>query len=318
MALLSRRSLLFTSLAATAAAAPGKKSRREIIAAMEQVMGPWPAQKARGAVRVEVVEEQDGDKFLRRKIRFESEPGTMVPAHLFLPKAARGAVPAVLCLHQTTRFGKDEPAGLGGLANLHYARELAERGFVTLAPDYCRFGEYKIDPYKLGYASATMKGIFDHTRAVDLLQSMREVKRGHVGAIGHSLGGHNSLFLAAWDKRIRAVASSCGFTAFAKYYGGNLKGWSHEGYMPRIASQFGMSAARMPFEFSDVLRLILPRKIFVYAPLGDANFEHTGVVDAINEAGGASRVVLRQPHGTHDFPAQYREEAYGHFARWLA
>lgn len=314
---LGRRSFLLTSLAAAhAEAAP--KNRRAIIAAMEQVMGPWPAGKPRGPVRVELVEEQASEKFVRRKIRFESEPGTMVPAHLFLPKAAKGAAPAVLCLHQTTRFGKDEPAGLGGLPTLHYARELAERGFVTLAPDYCRFGEYKIDPYAMGYASATMKGIFDHTRAVDLLQSMREVKRGRIGAIGHSLGGHNSLFIAAWDRRIRAVATSCGFTAFAKYYGGNLKGWSHEGYMPRIASQFGMSAARMPFEFSDVLRLILPRKIFVYAPLEDANFEHTGVVDAIRQAGGEGRVVLRQPHGKHDFPAQYREEAYGYFARWLA
>ena len=279
-------------------------------------MGAFPS-LPRGPVKVEVIEEQAGGSFLRRKIRFESEPGCWVPAHLFLPRH-RLPAPAMLCLHQTSRFGKDEPAGLGGLSNLHYARELAERGFVTLAPDYCRFGEYKIDPYAMGYASATMKGIWDHSRAVDLLGSMPEVRRGRIGAIGHSLGGHNSLFAAAFDQRIRAVVTSCGFTSFAKYYGGNLKGWSHEGYMPRIATQFGASAARMPFEFADVLRLIQPRRIFVYAPLEDANFEPSGVRDAIRDSGAKpGRIVLRQPHGTHDFPLQFREDAYRHLQRWL-
>jgi dienelactone hydrolase len=297
-----------------ALAAP-PKNRASLIAAMQEVMGPFP-QHPRGPVAVEVLEETAEAKFVRRKIRYESERECRVPAHLFLPKVRKPA-PAMLCLHQTTKFGKDEPAGLGGLSSLHYARELAERGFVTLAPDYCRFGEYQIDPYAMGYASATMKGIWDHSRAVDLLQSMPEVRRGHIGTIGHSLGGHNSLFVAAFDQRVRAVVTSCGFTSFAKYYGGNLKGWSHAGYMPRIASEYGASAAKMPFEFSDVLRLILPRKIFVYAPLEDSNFERTGVVDAIRDAGGSQRVVLRQPHGTHDFPREFREDAYRHLEKWL-
>ncbi len=307
--MLGRRGFLLGALAL-------RRRDASIVAAMERVMGNFPA-RARGPVAVEVVEEQPEEKFVRRKIRFESEPGCHVPAHLFLPRHGRQA-PAMLCLHQTARSGKDEPAGLGGRANLHYARELAGRGFVALAPDYCGFGEYQIDPYAMGYASATMKGIWDHSRAVDLLESMPQVQRGRIGAIGHSLGGHNSLFVAALDRRIRAVVTSCGFTSFAKYYGGDLKGWSHAGYMPRIASEFGLSAAKIPFEFADVLRLILPRRIFVYAPLEDSNFDPGGVVDAIRASGGASRIVLRQPHGVHDFPIAFREEAYRHLEKWLA
>ncbi len=38
----------------------------------------------------------------------------------------------MLCLHQTTGIGKDEPAGLNALENRHHAHELAERGFVCL------------------------------------------------------------------------------------------------------------------------------------------------------------------------------------------
>ena len=83
--------------------------------------------------------------------------------------------PAILCLHQTTRIGKDEPVGLGGKPNLAYAKELAGRGFVAIAPDYPGFGESTVDPYALGYASASMKGIWNNMRAVDLLGSLAEV-----------------------------------------------------------------------------------------------------------------------------------------------
>ena len=51
------------------------------------------------------------------------------------PNAPPPKRPAVLCLQQTTGVGKDEPAGIRGDPTLKYALELAERGFVTLAPD---------------------------------------------------------------------------------------------------------------------------------------------------------------------------------------
>ena len=51
--------------------------------------------------------------------------------------------------------------------------------------------------------SATMKGIVNHRRAVDLLASLPEVDPRRIGVIGHSLGGHNSLFVAAFDPRIK-------------------------------------------------------------------------------------------------------------------
>src|SRR5262249_34342080 len=157
---------------------------------------------------------------------FAVEKDDRVTAYLLIPKASpdrlRGEkYPAMLCLHQTTAIGKGEPAGVGGLPNLRYALEMAERGYVTLAPDYPNFGDYKADAYAKGYASATMKGIWNHMRAVDLLQSIAEVDGERIGAIGHSLGGHNALFVAAFDPRIKAVVSSCGFNSFSKYFKGN-------------------------------------------------------------------------------------------------
>jgi hypothetical protein len=80
------------------------------------------------------------------------------------------------------------------------------------------------------------------------------------------------------------VVTSCGFTSFPKYYGGDLTGWSHRGYMPRIASEYGMSPARMPFDFPEVLGAMAPRPVFINAPLRDANFDVSGVNDCVRSA----------------------------------
>jgi dipeptidyl aminopeptidase/acylaminoacyl peptidase len=164
-----------------------------------------------------------------------------------------------------------------------------------------------------------MKGIVNHMRAVDVLQAMPEVDASSIGVIGHSLGGHNSLFVAAFDPRIRAVVTSCGFTSFAKYKGGDLKGWSHAGYMPRIATLFDNSPKRMPFDFKDVFSLIAPRPVFINAPIGDSNFEVSGVRDTVtairNLFGDNLQVVY--PDAGHSFPKAAREQAYAFLEKVL-
>ncbi|MCS7314972.1 MAG: exo-alpha-sialidase [Bryobacterales bacterium] len=301
-----------------------EQRRRETLSGMEHVMGalePLP----RLPVQVRLLEEKRESAFVRRKIAFLSEAGDWTPAWLLLPRARRGRMPAVLCLHQTTPIGKDEPAGLGGHPDLHYARELAERGYVTLAPDYPNHGEYKFDPYAAGYASAVMKGIRNHMRAVDLLASLPEVDAARIGVIGHSLGGHNALFLAAFDTRVRAVATSCGFTAFGRYRGGDLAGWSRPGYMPRIGERYAMDPARIPFDFPELLASLAPRPVFVHAPLRDDNFDIAGVRESLDFArlvyqkvfGAADRLVGFHPDGGHSFPAEARRQAYQFLDRWI-
>lgn len=300
--------------------------RSHIIQSMQQVMGPLPETET-SSLDIQVVATEELPRIRRERITFRSEGSDRVPAFLLIPRRLRNGAraPGVLCLHQTTSIGKAEPAGLGGKPNLHYALELAERGYVTLAPDYPNFGDYKFDPYAHGYASATMKAIVNHRRAIDLLQSLPEVDPERIAVIGHSLGGHNSLFLAAFDPRIKAVVTSCGFTSFTKYMGGNLKGWSHKGYMPRIAQVYGNDPARMPFDFAELLAYLAPRPVFINAPVGDLNFEVSGVRDCVS----AARLVYEKiykagrnihavyPEGGHDFPPQSREAAYRFLDRAL-
>lgn len=103
-----------------------------------------------------------------------------MPAYLCVPKAAlaKGAkVSAVLCLHPTDdKVGVGVVVGLGGKANRQYAAELAERGFVTLSPAYPHLADYQPDLIALGYASGTMKAVWDNVRALDLLDSLPYVR----------------------------------------------------------------------------------------------------------------------------------------------
>jgi dienelactone hydrolase len=298
--------------------------REQVLQRMQQVMGPLPGPEHRVSleVRRDAVTQRDGYQEVR--LTYQSEVGDRVPAVLLVPDGLAGPAPAVLALHQTQDLGKGEVCGWGGKASMHYGRELAQRGFVVLAPDYPSFGEYAYDfPARVGQSacqSGSMKAIWNNLRAVDLLESLPEVDQDAIGCIGHSLGGHNGLFTAAFDTRIRAVVTSCGFTGFPDYYGGNLKGWTSDRYMPRIASDHGNDPRRVPFDFDEVLAAICPRAVFVNAPLHDDNFDVAGVrkvmrrVEALYSwASVSERLSADYPDAAHDFPQPIRERAYA----WL-
>jgi pimeloyl-ACP methyl ester carboxylesterase len=301
------------------------RRREHILASMQLVMGPQPGKDRVVPLDVQVSEVTKGDGWVRKKLTFVPEKGDRVPAYLLLPAGSKGKVPAVLCLHQTNgRLGKDEPAGLGGKPDLHYALHLVQRGYVTLALDYPNFGESRFDPYANGYQSATMKAIWNNRRAIDLLQALPEVDGERIGCIGHSLGGHNTMFTAVFDERIKAAVSNCGFNAFPKYMGGDLRGWSHKGYMPRIASTYGARPEKMPFDFPEVVAALAPRAFLASAPTGDDNFEVSGVRDCIAAAlpvyellGAKEKLSANYPNCKHDFPPEVRKVAYGWLDRWL-
>ncbi|MSQ95779.1 MAG: alpha/beta fold hydrolase [Gemmataceae bacterium] len=311
-----------------------QKRRMHILANMQLVMGPLPADLRKVPLDLKIEGEEKLAKVIRKKISFAVGKDDRVSAYLLMPRTltagpspgGRGEkkAPAMLCLHQTTGFGSGEPVGVGGLKNLHYALELAERGYVCLAPDYPNFGSYKRNPYADGFDSATMKGIWNHMRAVDLLQSLPEVDGTRIGCIGHSLGGHNSLFVAAFDPRLKVVVTSCGFNSFYKYSKGNLTGWSHKGYMPRIGSEYGKDPAKMPFDFTEILGALAPRAVFINAPINDSNFPIAGVRDCVASASPvfklhekAENLEAAYPNAGHDFPPDIRLKAYAFIDRHL-
>jgi pimeloyl-ACP methyl ester carboxylesterase len=287
---------------------------------MQQIMGPLPGAPKRCPLDVRADDEADCGAYVRRTLTYAAEPGSRVPAYLLIPKKAvegRERFPAVLCLHPTNlEMGPQVVVGLGGRAQMHYARELAERGYVALAPCYPHMAQYKPELEKLGYESATMKAIWDNIRGIDLLESLPHVKAGGVGAIGHSLGGHNAVYTAVFDDRVRVVVTSCGLDSYLDYKGGDIRGWASIWYMPKFLD-YKDRLSEIPFDFHEMIGALAPRHCFMNAPLGDDNFKWASV-DRIAAAaapvyrlyGAADRLQVQHPDCGHDFPDEMRRLAY--------
>lgn len=298
--------------------------KNHILQNMLLVMGSLPNRSHLPPLDMQVETTEDMGSYWRKKISFNAENNDRLPAYLLMPKNISGKRPAIVCLHQTIDIGKASPVGIGDAKNRHLAKELAERGYIVIAPDYPGFGDYKIDVYSMGYASTTAKGIGNHRRCIDLLQTLEEVDKDKIAAVGHSLGGHNALFLGAFDERIKVMVTSCGFTRMKKYYGGDLTGWSHKGYMPRIKEKYQCNPDLLPFDFTEILGTLAPRPVFINAPLHDNNFEVSGVDDCVESAkkiyalyNVEEHLKVIHPDCGHDFPPEIREEAYRFLDKYL-
>jgi dienelactone hydrolase len=300
--------------------------RAEIVRGAEAVMGKFPGKEKRCPLDPKVEEEVDCGKYVRRLVTYASEPGSRVPAYLCVPKdALKGdrKFPAVLCLHGTDNtVGHGTVVGLGKRPNRSYASELAERGYVTLAPNYPLLAKYQPDVKKLGWESGTLKAVWDNARGLDYLESLPFVDAKGFGTIGHSLGGHNSVFTAVFDDRLKVVVSSCGLDSFVDYYGGKEehwqpeKGWCQTRYMLRLADYKGR-LADIPFDFPELIGVLAPRHVLIIAPTRDENFR----ADSVDRVAAAARPVFKlhgradhlrveHPDCAHDFPPEMREAAY--------
>ena len=303
-----------------------QKRRAEIVRGMTEVMGPLPGREKRCPLDMRVEQETDCGAYVRRSITYAAEPGSRVPAYLLIPKEAlqgKKKLPAMLALHPTDmKYGHRVVAEELRANYRAYGRDLVERGYVVLAPAYPIMADYQPDIKALGYQSGTMKAIWDNIRGVDLLESLPFVRKGKIGAIGHSLGGHNAIYTAVFDDRIRVVVSSSGFDSFLDYYKGDPanwqleRGWCQTRYMPKLADYRGR-LVDIPFDFPELLGALAPRPVFVNAPLHDDNFSWQSVDQALDAAraiyqlyGVPQLLQVEHPDCAHDFPPAVRDAAY--------
>ena len=293
--------------------------RQHILLGMQEAMGPLPDRSKLPPLDVQIKDEQQGDGYTRLSITLLTEGQDRLPAHLYLPAGmAKGERrPGIVALHGTSPLGKLVVAGEGPRANRGYAKELAQRGYVVIAPDYPPFGDYKYDFEADQYVSGTMKGIFNHMRCVDLLQERPEVAADRIAAIGHSLGGHNAIFLGVFDERVKVIVSSCGWTPFHDYYGGKIAGWTSDRYMPLLKTKYHLDPDQVPFDFYELVAALAPRAFFSNSPLKDSNFDVAGVRKGVEKAraiyellGSPEMLQVRYPDAEHDFPLEVRREAF--------
>ncbi|MBI5095172.1 MAG: prolyl oligopeptidase family serine peptidase [Candidatus Hydrogenedentes bacterium] len=303
-----------------------KKRREEILATTGAILGTLTDRPPR-KFKFDVLEQRRHDTYRLQRVRYTLTDSEWGYAWLLTPPGKRKR-PAVIALHQTVQQGKDEPVGIEGSDSLAYARDLANEGFVVLAPDAIGFGERAKDLPTAFYhsggeffgrhpeGSAMGKMAFDTSRAVDLLDRLPEVNAKHIGCIGHSHGGYGTLFAMIADDRIKAGVISCGVTVL-RHDPTPQRWWRMTALMPRLGYYEG-HINDAPLDFHHLLALVAPRPLMLSAALSDAIFPNTEILKEVShcvrniyQLYGAQEQFTRWIFkGDHRFPNQARIRAY--------
>ncbi len=229
------------------------------------------------AIEVHETVEVEG-VYERRLISYAVEEGERAHAYLGIPLERNGKLPAVVALHGTFAQGKERVAGLVQNPNKAYLDHLCRRGYVVIAPDHFVAG-HRIPPegpYETGRFyeehpewTAVGKFTFEHSIAIDVLQSLPEVDGERIGALGHSLGGHGTMFLAAYDERIKAAAGNCAASFFR--HNPNVEAWARDHwyvYFKHIRPGL-LKGELPPIDFHEIMALVAPRAYLDISGLND-------------------------------------------------
>lgn len=180
-------------------------------------------------VHYDVRDEAQQPGYKRLSITYPADEGDTIHAFLLIPDGD-GPFPALLIHHQHNgerHLGKSEVCGLAGDPLQWFGPELAQRGFVVLAPDSICFEDRRrsgsgIEPhpsdtmehfnemcYRLIRGDTLMRKVLDDAAlGLSLLQQHPQVIADRTGTFGHSYGGNTVLFHAALDERIGFACAS--------------------------------------------------------------------------------------------------------------
>ena len=218
--------------------------------------------------------------YVRKLISYSVESDERAHAYLGIPLKRDGKLPAVVALHGTYKQGKERAAGLVDNPDKAYLDHLCRRGYVVIAPDHFVAG-HRIPPegpydtrrfhQKHPNWTAVGKFTYEHSIAVDVLQSRGEVDPERVGVVGHSLGGHGALFLAAYDDRLRAGACNCG-ASFLRH-NDRVEEWARDHWYVYFKHlRPGLLEGKLPpIDFHEIMALIAPRAFLDVSALNDGN-----------------------------------------------
>ncbi|MHA2253900.1 MAG: alpha/beta hydrolase family protein [Candidatus Kariarchaeaceae archaeon] len=309
-----------------------EKKRDDIISRLFDTIGQPPFE--RDTRKVEILEETKSSDYTEQKIQYVvGEDDDPISAYVYLPDNIEEPVPGILGLHQFNPLGKDEVAGKKGHQDLAYGLELAKRGYIVLIPDYLPFGERRYQgkeqfdtlPFYEKYPNWSMvgKNIEDTGAAIDILCALDPVDQDRIGCIGHSHGGHNTIFGMALDDRIKVGVSNCGMSVFTHEDKEIRLEWSQEDeyiYIPKLRKHF-LEGSPVPFDIDEVAALIAPRpflNISAYHDFAFGNQEflaQTGVdlYQVYQLLGKANHFSYFMHGNNHSFPKFARNLAY----QWL-
>ncbi|GAA4432545.1 alpha/beta hydrolase family protein [Ravibacter arvi] len=303
-----------------------KKRQGTVKEILEEAIGGFPARTPLNAVVTEVLE-HDGVKI--EKLYFESAPGYFVTAGLFMPASFTGKLPAIVYCsgHSANGFRSD----VYQKAIFNYAK----KGFAVLAFDPVGQGERKqfLDAKKKSLMGPTHEHsypgsqvfasgvsparyfIWDGIRAIDYLESRREIDIQRVGITGRSGGGTQAAYIAALDERVLAAAPECYITTFDKLL---------RSIGPQDAEQNFIGSIAKGFDIPDLIEMRAPRPTMLITTQNDffsiqgARDVYREAAGAFNALGGKENLTMVEDEAGHASTVKNREAAYAFFQKHLS
>lgn len=239
----------------------------------------------------------------REHIRIQTEPDIWMTMYLLIPADADPNTRLFLCPPGHNGAGKYTVAGLGEYGAIKekieqyqydYGMQLAKKGFVAVCPDCRGFGErreavadakdpvlgLKGDCYwlahmgePLGIPAAGML-VWDLMRLIDYLELRNEWDTEHIGCLGFSGGGMQTLYLAALDERIQYAVISGYMYGFRDALLTLNRNCSCN-YIPHLWEHLDMG---------DIASLIAPRPLVIQSCRQDRLNGPRGIVNAVEQA----------------------------------
>lgn len=289
-----------------------------------KAFAPMPTKKT--PLKAKVVGVLDRDGYTVEKVIFESRPGFLVTANLYLPKDRPGGkVPGVVgsCGHSAN--------GKCAEAYQSFSQGLARLGTACLIFDPIGQGERSqyVDPAgKLLVSGATREhnqcgnqmelvGEFlgswrawDGIRALDYLLSRPEIDPEHVGITGNSGGGTLTTWLIGLERRWTMGAPACFVTTWRRNF---------ENELPQDNEQCPPRSLALGLDHDDYLAAMAPRPLIVMAQEKDY-FDARGSEEVYGRLrhlygllGAEDKVALQVGPDPHGYSQPNREAMYRFF-----
>ncbi|MHC4734538.1 MAG: alpha/beta hydrolase family protein [Planctomycetota bacterium] len=162
------------------------------------------------------------DEFTVEKIYYQSRPGLYVTGNLYIPKGLEKPAPTVFYVCGHGRIKKDGISYGNKAKYQHHAAWFARHGYVCFTIDTLQLGEIEgthhgTYRYKMwwwnsrGYTSASVEA-WNCIRALDYLETRKEVDKDRIGVTGRSGGGAYSWWITTLDDRIKVAVPVAGIT----------------------------------------------------------------------------------------------------------
>jgi dienelactone hydrolase len=315
------------------------EQRQRILTTITNILGPFPTKRV--PLDPQIISETDCGSYIRRKVSIQVQPDDRMPAYVLIPKKLTKRVPAVICFYGTSSgAGKDTAVGLSGpkpgtplAKNRDFALDMVHAGFVAFAPDYLRDGE-RIKPGRTPYDTTDFyakfpnwsivgKDVWDNARAIDYLQTLRFVNRDKIGMVGHSYGGHSTIFAAALEPRIKVAVANGPVSDFLHHgmHWGVPKGARNSQSLPGLRPYVLDHTLDLPVTFYEFTALIAPRALWVGQAVGERRpmeeENHAAVRQVYEALGFPERVRYMWYAGDHDFDPDVRAGAVAWFRQWF-